>query len=249
MDPVTKYFYLIAAGLGAGLMNAVAGGGSFLTFPALVWSGIPSVIANASSTVALFPASFASAWAYRREAERLNKLALGPAVAASIAGGIAGAILLLYTPERVFDSVVPWILLIATVTLAVGPRVSGAANGRFEIGSGSLILLQFIVGIYGGYFGGAVGIMMLAAWSIAGVGDIHAMNAGKTLLAGTMNAAAVICFMIAGKIWWPGTLAMLSGAVVGGYAGARLAKRLAPQVLRPVVIAICVVVTVAFFIR
>jgi uncharacterized protein len=246
MEP---YFLLITAGIAAGLINSVAGGGSFLTFPALVFIGAPSLVANASSTVALFPASFASAWAYRSKFQRLERIALKPAVIVSTGGGIAGALLLLFTPQETFDVVIPWMLLIATIAFAAGPKVSRILNDRFQFGGGTLMLGQFVVGIYGGYFGGAVGIIMLAMWSLAGVRDVHAMNAGKTLLAGVMNAAAVVCFVIAGKVWWLHATVMLLAAVAGSYAGARFAQRLNPAFIRTVVIAISTVVTISFFLR
>ena len=242
-------FLLIAVGISAGLVNSVAGGGSFLTFPTLVFIGVPSVVANATSTVALFPGVFASAWAYRNDFERLEKVPLKPAVLVSIVGGIAGALLLLFTAQRTFDAIIPWILLMATIALAAGPKISRMLNSRVRIGTRTLILLQFLCAIYGGYFGGAVGIIMLAVWSMAGLRDVHAMNAGRTLLGGVMNAAAVICFVIAGKIWWLQATLLLVAAVAGGYAGALLAKRVNPGVVRAIIIAISTAVTVAFFVR
>ena len=242
-------FLLIAVGISAGLVNSVAGGGSFLTFPTLVFIGVPSVVANATSTVALFPGVFASAWAYRNDFERLEKVPLKPAVLVSIVGGIAGALLLLFTAQRTFDAIIPWILLMATIALAAGPKISRMLNSRVRIGTRTLILLQFLCAIYGGYFGGAVGIIMLAVWSMAGLSDVHAMNAGRTLLGGVMNAAAVICFVIAGKIWWLQATLLLIAAVAGGYAGALLAKRVNPAVVRAVIIAISTAVTVVFFVR
>jgi uncharacterized protein len=243
------YLLLIAVGVAAGLVNSVAGGGSFLTFPTLVFTGVPSVVANATSTVALFPGVFASAWAYRTDFQRLEKVPLKPAIIVSIVGGIAGALLLLFTAQKTFDAIIPWILLMATIALAAGPTVSRMLNSRVRIGTRTLILLQFLCAIYGGYFGGAVGIIMLAVWSMAGLHDVHAMNAGRTLLGGVMNAAAVICFVIAGKIWWLQAMLLLIAAVIGGYAGARLAKRVNPAIIRGVIIAISAAVTVAFFVR
>jgi uncharacterized membrane protein YfcA len=243
------YFLLIAVGVCAGLVNSVAGGGSFLTFPTLVFIGVPSVVANATSTVALFPGVFASAWAYRGDFERLERVPLKPAIIVSIAGGIAGALLLLFTAQRTFDTIIPWILLMATIALAAGPTVSRMLNSKIRIGTRTLILLQFLCAIYGGYFGGAVGIIMLAVWSMAGLRDVHAMNAGRTLLGGVMNAAAVICFVIAGKIWWLHASLLLVAAVAGGYAGALLAKRVNPMLVRAVIIAISTAVTITFFLR
>jgi uncharacterized protein len=242
------YLLLITAAIGAGLMNSVAGGGSFLTFPALVFTGVPSIVANATSTVALFPGALASAWAYRHDFKSLE-LPLKPALLVSIAGGIVGALLLLFTSQRTFDIVIPWLLLAASLTFAFGPRVMRLFKRQSWLGPKMLIAFQFLVGIYGGYFGGAVGIMMLAVWSLAGLRDIHAMNGGRTLLGGVMNAAAVVCFIIAGKVWWLQTSMMLVGAVAGGYIGARFARQIPPPVIRGIIIVVSVLVTAVFFLR
>ncbi len=246
---MASYLLLIAAALGAGLMNSVAGGGSFLTFPALVFTGVPSIIANATSTVALFPGALASAWAYRQDFKGLEKLPLKPALVVSIAGGIVGALLLLFTSQQTFDDIIPWLLLCATLAFAFGPRVMKTLQRQLWMGPKTLIIFQFFVGIYGGYFGGAVGIIMLAVWSLAGLSDIHAMNGGRTLLGGVMNAAAVVCFVIAGKIWWFQTAIMLVAAVAGGYAGARFARRVNPSWIRAAIIVVSIAVTAAFFLR
>jgi len=244
-----SYLLLIAAALGAGLMNSVAGGGSFLTFPALVFTGVPSIIANATSTVALFPGALASAWAYRQDFKGLEGIPLRPALAVSVAGGVVGALLLLFTSQKTFDVIIPWLLLGATFCFALGPRIMKTFKRQSWMGARTLIALQFLVGIYGGYFGGAVGIIMLAVWSLAGMRDIHAMNGGRTLLGGVMNAAAVVCFIIAGKIWWLQTAMMLVAAVTGGYVGARFARRTNPAWVRSFIIVVSIVVTVAFFRR
>src|SRR5262249_19475297 len=155
-----------------------------------------------------------------------------PALIVSIAGGVVGALLLLFTSQATFDVIIPWLLLAATVTFAIGPRVVRMFTQQTWMGPRLLIALQFLVGIYGGYCGGAVGIIMLALWSLAGLRDIHAMNGGRTLLGGVMNAAAVVCFVIAGKVWWPQTALMLVAAVTGGYVGARFARRINPAIIR-----------------
>ncbi|PYR65512.1 MAG: hypothetical protein DMG20_14555 [Acidobacteria bacterium] len=238
----------MAAALAAGLMNSVAGGGSFLTFPALVFTGVPSIIANATSTVALFPGVLASAWAYRKEIEALD-IPVKPAVVASIAGGITGALLLLSTSQKAFDAVIPWLLLAATIVFATGPRVTTMFKRKSWIGPKALVIFHYFVGIYGGYFGGAVGIIILAVWSLAGLRDIHAMNAGRTLLGGVMNAAAVVLFVIARKVWWAQAWVMLIAAVIGGYAGARIARRVNPSLIRAGIIILGAFVTIAFFRR
>lgn len=244
-----SHLLLIGAALGAGLMNAIAGGGSFLTFPALVFTGVPSIVANATSTVALFPGALASAFAYRHDFNGLDKIPIKPAIGVSIAGGIVGALLLLFTSQKTFDVIIPWLLLAATAVFALGPRIMKRVKPQSWMGPKTLTTLQFFVGVYGGYFGGAVGIIMLAVWTVAGLRNIHAMNGGRTLLGGIMNAAAVVCFIIAGKVWWLQTSIMLVSAVIGGYAGARLARRTNPYRIRTLIIIISIAVTVAFFLR
>ena len=240
---------LFAAAFGAGIMNAVAGGGSFLTFPALVFTGVPSVIANASSTVATFPGSFASAWAYRRDFRPFDGIGMGAILGVSLAGSVLGALLLLWTPQRTFDAVIPWLLGAATLLFAVGRHVTPYLARRFRIGAAALLSVQFFIAIYGGYFGGAIGILMLALFGLFGLDDIHRMNAMKTLLSGTLNAAAVVCFIIAGKVWWLQTAVMLVGAVLGGLAGPAAARRMRQSHLRLAIIAIGVGMTIAFALR
>ena len=217
---MTAYLLLISSAFAAGIINAVAGGGSFLTFPALVFTGVPSIIANASSTLALLPGTLASAWAYRDDFQRTENFPRLPMLIVSLAGGIAGALLLLFTPEKTFDSVIPWLMLAAALLFAFGPRISPMLKRVIHIGAATVVLIQFVVAVYGGYFGGAIGIVMLATWSVFGLSDIHVMNANKTVLAAAMNAVAVVLFILAHKIWWPQSLAMLVAAVLGGYIGA-----------------------------
>ena len=246
---MSSYFLLFAAALGAGLMNSVAGGGSFLTFPALVFTGVPSIIANASSTVGLLPGVFTSAWAYRRHFKPLEGVSFKALFAVSVAGGVTGALLLLYTSQAMFDVIIPWLLLLATFVFVFGRSLSVLLQSRVRIGPKTVIVAQFLVGIYGGYFGGAIGIIMLAVWSLLGAYDIHALNANRTLLGGSMNCAAVVLFIIAGKVWWLQTLVILIGSVAGGYVGARFARQTDPRHVRRIATAISVAVTVAFFAR
>ena len=244
-----SYLLLVCAAFAAGLINSVAGGGSFITFPALVFTGVPSIIANASSTLALFPGSFASAWAYRDDFKKSEGFPFRPMLIVSLAGGITGALLLLFTPQRTFDAVIPWLMLGAALLFTFGPRVSPILHRMFHIGPITLICIQALVAIYGGYFGGAIGILMLAAWSLFGLKDIHVMNANKTLLGGSMNAVAVVLFVIARKIWWPQTLVMLVAGVIGSYTGARTAKAVNPRYVRNAVTIISLAITIAFFLR
>jgi len=240
---------LFAAAFGAGIMNAVAGGGSFLTFPALVFTGVPSIVANASSTVATFPGSFVSAWAYRKDFKPFDGVGMGAILVVSLIGSVLGALLLLWTPQRTFDAAIPWLLGAATLLFAVGRHVTPHLMRVVTIGPATLLTAQFFIAIYGGYFGGAIGILMLAMFGLFGVDDIHRMNAMKTLLSGTLNAAAVVCFIIAGKVWWTQTAIMLVGAVLGGLAGPAVAKRMRQNHLRLAIIAIGIGMTVAFAVR
>jgi len=240
---------LIGAALIAGLLNAVAGGGSFLTFPALVYSGVPPIIANASSTVALFPGAFASAWGYREDFQSFEGVSLSSVLGVSILGGVGGALLLLYTPDATFDLIVPWLLLLATLAFTFGPWLTPHLHRSLRIRPATLLPTQFLVGLYAGYFGGAIGLIMLAAWSMLGLTDVKAMNPNRTLLGGAMNAAAVVCFVIAGKIWWHQTLIMLVAAVAGGYTGARIGRRMNPRHIRFTVMMISIITTIAFFRR
>ena len=240
---------LFVAGLIAGSMNAAAGGGSFVSFPALVFTGVPSVAANMTSTVALFPGSFASAYAYRHDFRSFERASIGVLLPVSLAGGVTGALLLLFTSSKVFDAVVPFLLLTGTLAFAYGRQAGDWLRTRLPIGTKSLIAGQFLLGIYGGYFGGAVGLMMMAVWTVFGVGDLNAMNAAKSLLVGATNTVAVVCFVVAGSVFWPQALVMLVAAVIGGYFGARVARRIDPKRLRLGISCLNVVITALFFWR
>jgi uncharacterized protein len=239
----------VLAGLFAGTMNAVAGGGSFVTFPVLVLAGLPPVAANASSTVALFPGTMASTWAYRDDLRGIAGIGLKVLLPITLAGGLTGAILLLVTPGGVFDAVIPWLLLLATLTFAGGRRLGDWLRHHLRIGRGAFLVAQFILSIYGGYFGGAVGLMMMAAWTLLDSAELKAMAAPRALLVSTANGAAVVCFAVAGAVWWPETLAMMVSAIAGGYYGARFARLLPAAVLRWFVVLLSATVTAAFFLR
>jgi uncharacterized protein len=242
-------FLLIAAAFGAGLVNSVAGGGQLLAFPAMVFSGVPSVVANASSTVALFPGLFAASLAYRGHFKHLEGIPFKQALIVSIAGGFIGAMLLLLTPQTTFDVVIPWLLLFASLVFIFGRPVSMMFKKKLRIGIPGVLALQFCLAIYGGYFGGGMGIVLLGVWTLLGHTDIHALNAYKTLLAGALNGAAVVLFVLTGTVAWHGTLLMLVGAITGGYVGANTARRMNPNHVRSVISVISVAVTIAFFAR
>src|ERR671933_398255 len=225
---------LIGAGLLAGTMNAIAGGGSFVSFPALVFAGVPSVAANASSTVALYPGSLTSAWAYRHGLRGFGGVSLRALLVASLSGGLLGAVLLLVTPQATFDAVIPWLLLVATLALGCGREAGAALRRVVRIGPRPVLLTQFLLAVYGGYFGGAVGIMMMAVWSLLDSADLKAMSPARVLLVGATNTIAVLCFIAAGAVRWPETLVMLVAAAGGGHAGARLAILTHPRLIRAV---------------
>lgn len=240
---------LAGAGLLAGAMNALAGGGSFVTLPALIAAGVPSVTANASSTVALYPGGLASAFVYRAGLGEVAGAPLRPMLALTLIGGLVGALLLLWTPSSAFDAILPWLLLLATLALAFGPSLAPWLQRRARFGPGPVLVLQFALGVYGGYFGGAVGLMMVAAWSLLAGADLKALNPARTLMVSAANTVAVICFAIAGAVRWREALVLAAGALVGGYLGAHLGKRLEPNIVRAATVSLSVVMTIAFFVR
>jgi uncharacterized membrane protein YfcA len=240
---------LPGAGLLAGAMNALAGGGSFATLPALIAVGVPSVAANASSSVALYPGGLASAWVYRTASRDICGVPLLSMLAVTLLGGLVGSLLLLWTPSSSFDSLLPWLLLLATLALACGPRL-GPTIRRFVQGSATTVLpVQFLLAVYGGYFGGAVGLMMTAAWSLLSGADIKELNGPRTLFVSAANSIAVVSFGVAGAVRWRETLILGGAAVVGGYVGAIVGRRLDPRPVRAVTLAIAAGITVLFFRR
>jgi uncharacterized protein len=237
------------AGLLAGAMNALAGGGSFVTLPALIAAGVPSVAANASSTVALYPGGLASAWVYRQGLSEICGVPVRPMLAVTLAGGLAGSLLLLWTPSSAFDLILPWLLLVATLALAFGPRIAPWLQSRVQIGAGPILVLQFALGVYGGYFGGAVGLMMIAAWSLLAGADLKQLNPPRTLMVSAANTIAVLCFVVAGAVRWRETVVLAVAAVIGGYLGAHLGRRLDARLVRAATITLSVVMTILFFLR
>jgi uncharacterized protein len=240
---------VVAAGFVAGAMNALAGGGSFVSLPALIAVGVPPVLANTSSTVALFPGGLASAWAYRDGLRPVGAVSLRALLAATVCGGLVGALLLLRTTSTAFAFVLPWLLLVASIALAFGRRIGEALRARWHIHAHAVLAVQFALGIYGGYFGGAVGIMMVAMWGLVDRCDLKQLNAPRTLLVSAANAVAVLAFIAAGAVRWPETLAMLLGAVLGGYGGARIGRRAPPGLIRAITLLATSCITLAFFVK
>jgi uncharacterized membrane protein YfcA len=238
----------------AGAINSVAGGGTLVSFPTLIWLGLDSVTANATSTVAIWPGTVGSIFGYRRElrAAEPRFLAL---IAPSLIGGISGAMLLKLTPSSVFDRLVPFLILFATLLFMAQEtvqRMLRTGSGKTRSSTGWLIgamLFQLGVGLYGGYFGAGIGILMLAALSILGLKDIHEMNALKVILGGAINAVAAAYFIWKGMVYWPYVLVMVVGAIVGGYGGVGVARKLGGRTVRRIVICIGFSMAVSLFLK
>jgi uncharacterized membrane protein YfcA len=240
---------IAGAGVMAGMMNALAGGGSFVTLPALIAVGVPSVTANTTSTVALFPGQLTSAWTYRDGLGPLGEVSLRSLLLATFFGGVIGALLLLRTPIRAFDVILPWLLAIATLTLVFGPQLGEVLRRRWRISAPLVVVVQFGLGIYGGYFGGGVGIMMMAVWSLLGDRTLKSFNAPRTLMVCAANTVAVFIFIAANAVRWREGLVMLFGAILGGYCGANIGRRAPAGVIRVGTLLLSVGITLVFFVR
>jgi len=246
---MNQFLLVSVAGLIAGAMNALAGGGSFISLPALIAVGLPSVQANASSTVALFPGGVASAWAYRDGLGPLGSISLRPLLLTTLVGGVTGALLLLWTSPKTFNFVLPWLLLLASLALAFGRQLGELLRRHWRIRPSVVLAIQFGLGVYGGYFGGAVGIMMMAVWGLLDKRDLKSLNAPRTLLVSAANAVAVVTFILANAVRWPETIAMLIAAIVGGYGGAQIGRRAPAKVIRAATLLLTTCITLVFFIR
>lgn len=239
----------VAAAVGAA-MNAVAGGGTLITFPALIALGVPPVTANATSTVALWPGTMTSMWGYRGELKGARSWAIAFAIP-SLVGGVAGALLLLVTPEQRFAAIVPWLILGATalfvaqaplmrmiVAVAGASRPITRADGTLAAPAPAFLLYQLLVGVYGGYFGAGAGILMLASLGMMGLTNIHQMNGLKNWGGGVMNLVAVLIFAVSGVVDWPIAVAMAVGATLGGVGGSLMAQRVGQRWVRRAIVAI-----------
>ena len=235
------------AAFAAGVLNAIAGGGSFLTFPALVFAGVPPVAANATSAIAVSPGYLGSTLGFRPELRSLPATLLWRETGIAALGGLLGAGLLLVTPAKVFAGIVPWLLLLATVLFALGPRIArlsgGAGHPRWRLPG----LLG--VSIYGGYFNGGLGILLMALYTLSGESRLNTVNALKNLNSFVLSLLSVVAFAAAGAIVWPQAVWMMLWATAGGWAGAHLAKRLPVKWVRWLVIATGVVMSAVFFSR
>jgi uncharacterized membrane protein YfcA len=258
MDIFQACALFVAAAL-AGALNSVAGGGSFISFPVLVLTGVPELNANATNTVAIWPGAVASVGGYRRELSAQRNVLI-PLATVSLVGGVLGAWLLLRTPETTLKQLIPWLMLFATLVFTFGnnlvkrlrirqitPAYTGTSNFVAPATFSGVLALQFLIGIYGGFFGAGIGILMLAALGMMGMEHIHQMNALKMLLSALINGVAVVLFVAAGAIWWPQAVIMVIGAIIGGYGGASIARRLNPLYVRRFVIVVGFAMTFYFF--
>ena len=241
---------IVGSGLLAGAINSIAGGGTFFTFPALIFAGVSPISANVTSSIAVWPGAVASAVAYRKRliVDRKSLLILG---LTSLMGGGIGAVILLLTPVQTFESLIPWLMLCATLLFAFGDRlrkeVEALEHPSFT--SPKSVLLQLSIALYGGYFGAGIGILMLALLSLLGLRDIHAMNALKVTLGSAVNGVAVVIFLFSGLVHWPAAAMMVISAIIGGYLGAHYAQKLPKIWVRRFVIFVGFLMTGWFFLE
>ncbi|MCI0489844.1 MAG: sulfite exporter TauE/SafE family protein [Blastocatellia bacterium] len=250
---------IFGAAFAAGMINSVAGGGTLVSFPTLLWLGRDPIIANATNAIALWPGSLAGMLGFRRElaGSRRWMILLG---APSFAGGLVGAVLLLFTPSETFSAIVPYLILFATLLFMAGEPINRwlrrskgeSADSNIEPGRAWWVgaaAFQFFVAVYGGYFGAGIGIMMLAALSLLGLSDIHQMNGLKNFFALAINGVAAAYFIWSGAVRWDDAIVMAAGAIAGGYGGAGLARKLGRRFVRRAVIAIGLAMALSLLLR
>jgi uncharacterized membrane protein YfcA len=250
MDPLLSYVLLAVSAFAAGVLNAIAGGGSFLTFPALVFTGVPPIVANATSALAVSPGYLGSTLGFREELRSLPPQRLKWEMLLSAVGGVAGALLLLVTPSHLFTGLVPWLLLFATALFAAGPWIARRASGL--PGSGGQRWRNpalLAVAVYGGYFNGGLGILLMALYTVAGETRLNTVNALKNLNSLVLSWLSVVAFVLAGAIAWQQGLLMMVAATAGGFFGARWSKRLPVAWVRGGVIVTGLLMTAVFFSR
>jgi hypothetical protein len=249
-NPQTSILLFVAGVLG-GALNAVAGGGSFVAFPTLLFTGVPPIPANATNTLALWSGATASGGAYRKRLDVPRRVLL-PLLATGLIGGIAGALLLLKTPAQTFLRVIPWLMLGATLIFMFGQRLGRGrvSSIAHEVSNSAIVaasIFELVLAVYGGYFGGGIGIVNLALLAAVGMTDIHAMNALKSVLGMAINGVAALVFVMKGAIYWPQGLVMIAGAITGGYLAAHYAQKLPQILIRRFVILVGLGMTAYFF--
>lgn len=240
---------LALSAFAAGVLNSIAGGGSFLTFPALVYAGVPVIAANATSAVAVFPGYLGGAIGFRHEIARFDARRRWQLIGISLVGGLLGALLLLATPAHVFGVVVPWLLLFATIVFAMSARLLQWTASVSIDPQRLLVPGALVVSIYGGYFNGGLGILLMALFAAAGIRELNVSNGLKNALSFVLSAISVAVFAAAGAVRWPEAALMMAAATVGGYAGARIARVLPARWVRAFIVAIGLVMSAVFFLR
>ncbi len=245
----SSIFLAAAAGVLGGAMNALAGGGTFATLPALIALGLPANIANATSNVALLPGAGVSAWAFRHELEPVAGLSVRVLGALTFNFGLFGSLLLVLTPTKMFDVLIPWLLLFAFAVIVFGKRAADWLHSRVTIGRPTLLAAQALIGLYGGYFGGGVGLITTALYGLlANIRPRELFSIRVTMLA-TANLAAAFVFIGFAMVWWRACAPMLLGSIVGGWLGAMIGKRLSPGVVRASTVLLTGLTTIVFFVR
>lgn len=237
---------LASASFIAGIINSIAGGGSFLTFPALVFTGVPTIAANATSAVAVFPGYLSGALGFAKELKEYPKSKFLLLIILSVLGGIGGSLLLLITPANVFSYIIPWLLGFATLLFAFGDFVGKWAEKNSNSNGITGNLATLIVCIYGGYFNGGLGIVLLALFSTLGLRDIHLMNGLKNIMSFALSAASVVTFAIAGIVFWQQAFIMMVAATIGGYFGVVVARKLSKNTIRVIIVIIGLIMTIIF---
>jgi uncharacterized membrane protein YfcA len=230
-------------------MNALAGGGTFATLPALIAVGLPANIANATSNVALLPGAGTSAWAYRDELEPVEGMSVRLLGGITFVAGLFGSLLLVLTPTKTFDSLIPWLLLFAFIVVAFGKRAAGWLHSRITIGRKTLLAMQAMLGIYGGYFGGGVGLITTALYGLLAQIHPRELFAVRTTMLVIANLAAALVFIAFAMVRWWACLPMLVGSIIGGWLGAMLGKKLSHTAVRVWTLLVTGGTTIAFFVR
>lgn len=246
---MTDYLILLMAAFGAGILNTIAGGGTFLTFPALVYAGIPPVAANATSAVVVFPGYAGGVLGFGREIAALDRRGLLKAAASAVLGGLAGSLLLVFSPDRIFSALVPFLLLASTLIFAYGQRIEHWLRSRSMRLRPYGFYGVFLAAAYGGYFNGGLGILLLALFALWGMTDIGSMNGLKNALSLVLSAISFVIFSLAGIVVWKQALLMMAAAVAGGYAGAPLARALPEKAIRALIVATGGIMSIIFLMR
>ena len=245
---------VLVAGVIGGAINSIAGGGTLVSFPALLWLGRDPIVANATNTVAMWPGSMAGAFGFRRELATTRGWLL-LLIIPSLLGGALGSWLLLRTPTSVFERLVPFLILGATLLFGAQEMITRrlapppTADRQPPTGRWMIFVFQLLVGIYGGYFGAGMGILMLAALGLIGLTDLHQMNGLKNVLAVCINGIAAIYFAVSGAVAWKDAGVMTVGTIAGAYLGARVARRLGRKFVRSAVVAIGIIMTIALLLK